>query len=102
MAPKLETTAAEWHPHLAQHPPPALGLAAGELYRRNIIVSVAGRSLANQTAPDVLRLHHFAAGHVDPCITVHTTVALLKALKVVVSQPFRVDVGLLLVELKVS
>lgn len=68
---------------------------AGELYRRNIVVALVGRSVANHAAAEVLRMHQFASQNFDANISVNTTLTILRALKEVMTLPFRVDVGLL-------
>lgn len=74
----------------------------GELYRRNIVVALVGRSVANHAAAEVLRMHQFASQNFDDNISVGTTLSILRALKEVMTLPFRVDVGLLVSKVTVS
>ena len=68
--------------------------STGEMYRRNVITTVCGRSVWNKSVAELLRMHEFAAHHFDEKISVFTSRAILTALMDVPMQPFRFDLGL--------
>ncbi len=70
----------------------------GKLYREhNIVTSIYGRALVNQSVIDILRIHKFARQVTQSGVSVQETYRILKALSALDLGPARIDLGKLAV-----
>lgn len=73
-------------------------LLVGNLYRKNIIVMMYGRSLANKTSMDILKDHKFARQVLERELSVKETYPVLEAISKMDISPCRIDIGKLTYE----
>jgi glyceraldehyde 3-phosphate dehydrogenase len=73
-------------------------LIINTLYRKNIIITVFGRSLANRTSVDILKEHKFARQVLDRELSVKETFPVLEEISKFDLSPARIDLGKLAYE----
>lgn len=73
-------------------------LIINTLYRKNILINIFGRSLANRTSVDILKEHKFARQVLNRELSVIETFPVLEAISKMELSPARIDLGKLTYE----
>ena len=74
----------------------------GKLYRRTVVCTLFGQPLANSSIFTLLKLHESARRHINPSVSIVSSLMVARTLSELYLKPMRVDIGKLVVSFKVS